>query len=857
MTHPGTALGISVTIMLLTSSALFAQAAEEGALIEAQALGSALQAVAEEYDLQLLYESALVTNLSAQAVPRGASSESALNELLEGTNLSYQFVNERTVTIQEKESPKGQEPGKSQPASMQTLIAQAGTPAQQSQMTGTAVTNSGTEELKGLVIEEIVVTARKREENIQDVPISISAFSAADMEARSLTSLQELGQFTPNFSFYNHAQTGATGATVFIRGVGQADVSIISDPGVGVYRDGIYMGRMQGIDFDLMEIERVEILRGPQGTLFGKNTIGGSVNVVTSRPTNEFGGNVSITTGRFDRFDVKASVNVPLVPGKLTAKFAGVTRNRDGYGKRLDFATGNMIDETGDTDRSTGRAIFNWIPTKNVDVLLSIDGTRVREAGPVRKVVAFSQPGIIKLVNNFVDPDYGDAFLTDSEFTTFATEGNANELDTWGADLTVEWDFGDWAVKSITSYRDMEALGQNDADGSNYGIVSNSAIFEQDQFSQELQVSGLSFDDRLTWVAGLYYLKETGFEDTPAEVLVVLRDIIGLDASLERNFWVDTKNYAAFGQGTYALTDKLNLTAGLRYTYEEKNVARTRFGQFSGKVVVPLASRSDNWDAVSGRAGFEYHWNSDVMTYASVARGFKSGGFNARSIGDSDFLSYDPEYITTYEAGLRSDLLDQHLRFNTTVFYSDYEDIQFTVSRPDPVSLLPITIIGNVTKARVKGFEVDIVATPTKGLTFNASIGYTDAEYTNVDPTSPITEDTEFVKTPKWTVTTSGQYVMSLETWGELIGRLDYAYKTKTHHDIENSPFNVQKSYGLLNGRLTFISATGNWEVSVFGTNLTDKRYILAGFDLLNALGFATVQYARPREWGVSFKYSF
>ncbi len=295
----------------------------------------------------------------------------------------------------------------------------------------------------------------------------------------------------------------------------------------------------------------------------------------------------------------------------------------------------------------------------------------------------------------------------------------------------------------------MEAVSGADPDGSIYGIIDFATFIDHDQFSQELQLSGLSIDERLKWVFGVYYFQEDAFNENPVDVYRELRDFIGLDISFTTRSWVENKSYAVFGQGTYEITDKLSLTGGLRYTYDKKDVTRDRFRHFSGLVFVPLDSLDKNWDAVTGRAGAEYQWNDDVMTYASVARGFKSGGINARSLAENDFLPFDPEFIWTYEVGLRSEWFDRRLRFNASLYYSDYSDIQFTVIQGDPDTGEPITVVDNAAKARIKGFEADLIVAPAPGLTLTAGVGLIDTEYTRVDPGTPITTDTKFTQTPK------------------------------------------------------------------------------------------------------------
>ncbi len=718
-------------------------------------------------------------------------------------------------------------------------------------------------EQEAVGIEEVVVTARKREENLQEVPVSISSFSATDIEAMSMTNLKELGQFTTNFNFFNHGQLGGTSAIVFMRGIGQVDPSFSFESGVGIYADGVYLGRMQGSNLDLGELERVEILRGPQGTLFGRNTMGGAVNLVSAKPTDELEGYVEITGGEYNRTDATASINLPLVPGVLAARLYAGTRNRDGFGGRFDRFTGEKIDDMGNVDRVSAKALIDWNVSDDINVLLSFDGMRAHERGPVRKVVAYNAPGTedvpVFLLNMFVEPDFGNAFLTDSDFTNYSNGLNVNDTDVWGVSLTVDWDLDSWTLKSITAYRDMDVFNGVDPDGSIYTIINQHNDLVQDQFSQEFQFSGLSFDDRLDWVFGLYYFTEDGRTIVPVDVFRELKDFIGLDLSFTTDQLIDNQSYSAYGQSTYQLTDKLSMTTGLRVTHDKKEVTRTQFRHLSGIVLAPWDTAGGSWTAVTGRLGFEYQWNSDIMTYVSMARGYKGGGINARGLTLRNFVPFDPEYIWTYEAGLRSDWADNRVRFNASAFYSDYSDIQVSVIQGSE-GAEPVAFIANAAKARIVGFESDLIVAPAPGLNLSAGVGLTDAEYRSFAPdfVAPINKDTPFVKTPKWSVTLAGEYTVPVGGWGQLTARADWVHKSKVSHDAVNSPNVVQESYGLLNAKLSLEVNDGAWLISVFGTNLTDKHYIMAGTDFLSqGLDFAEVQFGRPREWGVSVKYNF
>jgi iron complex outermembrane receptor protein len=831
--------------------------------IPAAGASEALDRLAQATGYSLFYPTDDLASVTTNALDGSFTLPDALDILLEGTHLNAVVTEKGVIVIstapdtQQSNSDEGSAMKESQKkfsilAGIATFLTAIVTSPN---VAGQETRESGAQKS---TIEEVIVTAQKREERLQDVPISISAYSAKDMEAKSLNSLQELAQFTPNLTYSNHPSSARTGAIIYMRGVGQGDSNVYWDPGVAIYLDGVYMGRMQGLDLDLLDLERVEVLRGPQGTLYGRNTIGGAINVVSAKPTDEFEGYAQVTTGRYDRIDGKVSVNVPIVPGKLAAKFAGDTLNRDGYGERFDFFTGKKIDEMGDIESLSGRAMLNWKPGDNLDILFSVDAQRAREFGAVHKLPEVGLPPLAVLYNNVVNPDpnLGAIFLTDNDFTTYETGGNANELDAFGTSLTVELNLDKFTFKSLTGYRQVETFHLIAPDGTPYTVLDSTQSVDQDQFSQEFNVIGTAFDNRMDWILGLYYFQEDAIGNRRADIYPELFNVIGLEITAKSFTRNEVESWATFGQFTYTLTDKLNITSGMRYTSDSKDVTGSRDRPATGVILVPLQTKSDSWEAITGRIGFEYHWIDEIMTYFSAARGFKSGGINGEPQAGSGFLPFNPEYIWTYEAGFKSELLDRRLRFNAALFYSDFTDIQFNVFRADQFGNF-ITTVGNAAKARIMGLEADITALPAPGLTLNAQLGLLDAEYTEVNPGTPVTEDTEFSQTPKLTVSTSAQYQMPINTWGDLIARLDYVYKSKIHYDTANASLCQQDAFGLLNGRLTFENANANWSVSVFGTNLTDERYFLACGTNTGSLGFSDLQYARPREWGASLTYRF
>ncbi|TAK54656.1 MAG: TonB-dependent receptor [Gammaproteobacteria bacterium] len=698
---------------------------------------------------------------------------------------------------------------------------------------------------------EIVVTAQRREQALQDVPVSISAYSAEQLELRSATSLADLAAFTPNFSFVSHD----AGMNFRIRGVGHADSSLFFDPGVGIYVDGIYLPRMRGVDLDLLAIERIEVLRGPQGTLFGKNTIGGAISIITARPGDEFTGSAEVTTGSYSRLDGRLSLSGPLQPGRLAAQAGIVARSRDGYGRRLDPLTGAKTGAMGNQDSFSARGSLLWTPHDDLELLLAVDGSSAHEQGGVHHLVqAFLTPAIGAL-NALTNPDYGSAWLTSDEYTSYATGPNYSSADAWGIALSVRWERDGWALRSMTGYRDQRTRYGWDNDGSPITVVEQTFWEDSRQFSQEIQFSGVALADRLAWVAGAYYADEDAAMAADTLIVQPLYTAIGMDRSLQLEVWNDSTSTAVFGQGTYALSDRLSLTAGARYSRDEKEVARLRRSVNTGAITVPYLGAGDAWSAVSGRAGFEFRWSDDLMTYLSAARGYKSGGINGGSTTVSDFQPFDPEYLWTYELGLRSDWLQRRLRVNASLFRSDYQDLQFRSQRTDQNNA-PLVIVANVAEAEVQGFEIELSAVLAPGFELSAGAGHIDAEYTRVDPGSPITTAMSFMDTPEWSYTFAGQYTRTLAGGATVTTRLDYAWTDEQQRAVINTPLLVQEAYPTVNARLAFRSAGDRWELAVFGTNLTDERVMTQAWDL-SSLAFMDAQFGPPRQWGASFRINF
>ncbi|MFY8094852.1 MAG: TonB-dependent receptor [Niveispirillum sp.] len=736
----------------------------------------------------------------------------------------------------------------------------------------TATAQTAPAQTDTITLEEIVVTARRRSEALQDTPVAVSAFTAEALEARSVETLDNIARFTPNIRFDGAAALsgGNYNATVFIRGIGQNDFAIFSDPGVGFYVDGVYYARSIGGIMDAVDLASVEVLRGPQGTLFGKNTIGGAVLINTQRPTDELSGRVELTTGRFDRLDVKGTVNVPLADGKVLTRLSVSSLNRDGYAKRLSDGQ-----DMGDRNADSARLQITTNVTEDIDFHLVGDMTRAREHSAPNKLLAVAPaPGLTGVpflvnYNNLVAPTRGvtapngqrtlnSSFITDSPFTTWGTGPNVNDLDLWGVAGTLTWNLGNVEAKSITAYRELEATFARDGDNTPFTYRETFNDDDQWQFSQEVQLSGDAMDGRFSWIGGVYYFTEEGTDNARADLAIGLWPPLGpplSPATLILNR-IDNTSYAVFGQGNFKLTDDLSVTTGARWNRDKKWISVFNRRQ-RDQLVFTDVQRSGNWNAFTPKLGLEYKAGDDALLYASAGKGFKSGGYNARPLADaSEVTQYEPETIWTYEVGAKTGWLDNRLIVNVAGYLSKYDNIQLTVNQT------PRNFVANAAKGTIKGAELEVRAKPAKGLDFDLALGYTDAKYdevgTGLGPTQvlPITKAAKFVKTPKWTASTGLQYTYSLGDGSTLSLRGDLSAYSKFYNDVANTELVAQSGYGIVNSRLTYTSPDDSWTLALFATNLTDRRYFVSG-NASAAFGLAEVSYGRPREWGVTLGAKF
>jgi len=729
--------------------------------------------------------------------------------------------------------------------------AATGSAAQDAPATGAA---SGT-------LEEITVTARKREENLQDTPIAITAVSAAAIERKGYTEITDISASTPSLTLEGSAPLSgnSSAALIFLRGIGQSDFTINTDPGVGVYVDGVYVARSAGSVLDLIDVERIEVLRGPQGTLFGRNTIGGAVNVVSKAPASSFGGFGSATVGSRDRRQAQFSVDLPVSEQFLT-KFSGFYHKRDGYVTRL--LTG---EKTGDDDTLAGRAQFEWRPSESSNAILVIDGTRKREAqsgvvplwidGTAFPLAAIENARIIggscAAAPNTSRNCFGAAWETNDPYATNATRPTRSDSDIFGVGLTLNGTLRNVGVKSITGYRKLDASFSRDTDATPFNFLYSDISEDQEQFSQEIQFTGRSLGDRLKWLGGLYYFKETGFEN-----YVSAGDVNGAQGLNH----TENSNYAVFGEATFDVTPALHLTGGLRFTDETKRFrtdakiisgVRSRIGTI---IVADNSWQERKFQETSPRVTLSYDASSDLMLYGTYSKGFKSGGFNARySSPVPALISFDPEFATLYEAGLKYQTPQRNLRLNLALFHTDYSDVQVDFSVPAVLG----TIAGNAAAATIDGVELEFNFLPVGALEIDGSLSYLDAQFKEVDAAVVgVKEGNRLPFTPKWSGSLSAAYPFPLGRAGVVTPRIDWSFRSAVFNTADNAPVIRQKAYSTTNASVSWDDPHKAWTVTFGVRNLTDEHYLLTAA-YSDAAGLAEGTYARPQEWYLTARRRF
>jgi iron complex outermembrane receptor protein len=802
-----------------------------------------------------------------------------------------------------------------------------------------------------LIQEEVIITARKRVERLQETPIAISAFSDEAMKVAGIANIRDLQESVPGL---NISEMGNKAPSIFIRGVGQKESLAALDPGVGVYINSIYIARTDSQLLDLMDTESIQVLRGPQGTLFGKNNTGGALLVTTKKPhTNALETTVSTRLGNYGRRDFKISTNIPLNADTLATSISLKSTHMDGY---LKSTYGG--EEYGDQDRLGATARLYWQPSNafNTDLFYYWSKTEENGAG---LTCFFQNPNSV--FNTFTWPGFTAPKSYESRCQSSEAESKDHkvlingpstfEMTSQIVGLTLNWEYKHFAIKSITAWSHQNNIGiVNDSDAtdiagvetgplavrsgletslaSGYGDFSLPDDEQRNQYSEELQLTGTAFDNRLSYTTGIFVAREEidnsmsgnmvgdrGYS-YKANVATLIPKIIGTNSDLTND------SFAFFAQGTYQITDWYQLTLGTRYTIEKRQREATLYEADCDAILAGNLVRGttdlcafevlglrdpssfyENPPSVlpvrlagdSGKAKGDKEWSKwtptitsafslpdrymestvfdSTLLYLTYSKGFKSGGFEMKGLEISQF---EPENVTNYEIGLKVDAFDQRLRFNTALYYMDYDDIQIRITEQGQSFADILLFIDNAGAATIQGFEMELTAFPVPNIVLTATTGYTDASYdefiaSDVDTAAipPVQStidrsDEDFAAIPKLTYSLSAMIFLPTEI-GTFTPRLSMYYRDSLYTGLDATAWDSQfrdlatiDDVTLWNFRLGYTPVNNdNIQLWFFVDNLADENYFQGGFSNTESLGAGSYVLGAPRTYGLEASISF
>ncbi len=658
-------------------------------------------------------------------------------------------------------------------------------------------------------VTEMVVSAERRDASIQTVPIAVTAFSADDIENLQIINVTDIGATVPNMVSRNSSGQ-ATNVTIFMRGQGQNESTMpTAESAVGIYIDDVYQARTNGSNIELLDIERIEVLRAPQGTLYGRNTIAGALKFVTRKPGDETRVAASLGYGTREHIQAKLSASGPVVEGKLALGAAVVYSDQEGYYDRYSGTT-KVESDIGDRQYAGIRADLNYYGSENFEfnahIAYTEDDTDASYVTPLADFVLM--------------PAANNAPLSGDFYGTQTTDQQHADVEQLTASINMTWKFDGFDLKSITGYRDVEQDSYIDISGSNGWYIDS--LVEGTQITQEIQLIGST--ENVDWILGAFYLNEDNDTDS-------LNILAGGLINSRQIYTTETQSYAVFGQATYNVNDQLGLTAGLRWTQDEKEFSGGTggFPPWGEDYGIML---DDSWDQVQGKLGIDYQVDDDTLLYFSVSQGFMAGGYQARAVRVADVNTpYDEATVISYEAGIKTELADNRIRLNANYFYADYEDIQENALNP----MSSGTIRFNVGDAIVQGLEAEMQASPTDNLNIFANLAITDSEYRNLRDEAlavGMTPGHDVAGTPDAMGGIGFDYTVNLANEGSIVMGGDYRYQ-KSHWPgtKQNAPGTKVEELNLVNGFIRYEMPGGNFDVGVYVRNLNDDEHIYTGFD--------------------------
>jgi iron complex outermembrane recepter protein len=704
---------------------------------------------------------------------------------------------------------------------------------------------------EGAAVEEIIVTAQKRAERLIDVPSSIAAVGEQTITDLNVRQLAELSNHVPNLIIDSNVSLNSA---VYIRGVGANSRNIGFDTRVGVYLDGVYLGQSPALNQELIDLERVEVLRGPQGALFGKNTVAGAINLISRQPTFDTETFVSARVGDYDERQGSLRFNTAL-GSNVATKISFNRAQRDGF-------TTNLFDgsDVGNRDATSGRAQLLWNVSDAMQVLASVDGLRTRERGEYGN--AFTNTFGTALAPTYLTPR-----------TINVNHNSADERDVYGGALTVSYELASGStLKSISSYRSTEFASTIDVDYSPIELASVDFADEYRQYTQEFQWLAAR-TDRFEYLAGLYLYQQES-DTSRAARTHSQAPLLGLPAgeSLPTAGDVTTRNAAFYAHGTYDLTDRLELGVGFRWSWEEKDASYaidgSRLPAF-GLATGTFADRRTDED-FSPTATLTYQWTPNLVSYLRYAEGYKSGGYNLDFVGPRVFpnsLEFERETATNYEAGIKGDLWQRRLGFAVSVFRTEFENYQvdqFLEVSPGVIAI----VIGNAAEVRTQGIEIEATLRPIDRLSLNLGVGLLEAEFESFPGGGAGNSDASGKDLPgasPMQANAGVSYSIPIGRSFDLLLHADYTYRDRYYSDIDNRtavsvggvtvPYDRVDASDFVNARIAIAPQSQRWEFALWSRNLLDSRNIsIYGGDFFGTL---TRRYSAPRTWGAEISAKF
>lgn len=701
------------------------------------------------------------------------------------------------------------------------------------------------DEAKSRGVDQIVVTARKKEESLQETPVSVTAFTDEAISRAGITEINDVAVRTPGLVYGNFGDQKLSPTS--LRGVIGGSGSAGADPAVGFYMDEVFLGQGVGATIDLFDLERIEVLRGPQGTLFGRNTIGGVIHYTTKRPTDEFEAVLEAEVGNYDSRRLSAAISGPIVGDSVLGRFSFVRNQREGTSNNVILQEDVNSDDSWST---RGQLLFNL--ADNAEWLVSGDYRKTDQDSLVFETLSYNDASTFVAV---LDGAGLERNADPYDRNVYANDITYEQSEAWGVSSNFTLDLGGVEVVNITAYREHTYENRTDTDRSALDWAYDGDPEDVSRFSSELRFSGTTgpFD----WVFGGYYLDQETDNQSFIELGPDLLALFSIPGSLTSgsSALLELESYAAFGSITWNLTDRFDATFGGRYTTEDKSIDYSQsdaLGLLGGDFAI---AASDTWSEFTPSANLRYRFSDDVTGYATVSRGFKSGGFND-ALGDANGISFDPEELWNYELGLKSTLFDGLMTANIAVFYMDWSDIQISGDNPNTPVFDPIIL--NAGAAHSTGVEVEILAEPTENLRLGVNGAWLEAEYEDGQLPDGTPLD-RIPRAPEYTASLSAEYHApvggSLEWFlgGEVLARGESYLTPANQEDGKVDP------YALINLSAGLEAADGSWRFSVWGRNVTDEDVKERLFDLADqdVIGQKFIILNDPLTYGVSLRIQY